>query len=94
MIVVNYIMPLGGIDWETISHDFNGIYKSTGGNITFYLKNGKRHREDGPACISFHTMISWYYNGVWHGENEDFTNETWIEFVENLKREEELKIFI
>jgi hypothetical protein len=30
---------------------------------TFHLKNGKRHREDGPALICFETMISWYY--IW-----------------------------
>ena len=52
------------------------------------------HREDGPAVEYKDGGKCWYYKGRNYGINSNFTNETWILFVENLKRKEQLKIFI
>jgi hypothetical protein len=59
-----------------------------------HIKNGKPHREDGPAVEYENGEKHWYYEGKCYGFNDSFTNESWIEFVEQLQREEELKIFI
>ena len=74
-------------------HNENGpaiIYKS--GTKYWYINN-MRHREDGAAVEYANGSKDWYYKDRYYGVNNDFTNETWIEFIENLKREEELKIF-
>lgn len=51
------------------------------------------HREDGPSIEHVDGSKAWYYKGSYYGVNNDFTNETWIELIKNLKREEELQIF-
>lgn len=42
-------------------------YVDTDGNI-FYCKNGKRHREDGPAIVYKCGTRKWYVNGKFHNE--------------------------
>ena len=35
----------------------------------FWYKDGKFHREDGPACEWANGSKEWYINGVWHRED-------------------------
>ena len=76
-----------------LPNNFTGICKITDDNTIRYYKNGLRHREDGPAIEFSDDNKDWCYKDKCYGNDNNFTNETWIEFVENLKREEELKIF-
>ena len=63
-------------------------------SIHFY-KNGIRHRKDGATPIYLYINEKlWHYKDKCCGENDDFTNKTWNKKVKQLKREEELKIFI
>ena len=65
------------------------------GDVEYYL-NGLFHNENGPAIIYEYIKI-WYYKGVKYGINNrhqnDFSNSSWREFIENKKREEQLEIF-
>lgn len=72
--------------------NFTGIIKDKRHGKANYV-NGVIHKEDGPAIEYENGTCSWYYKGVCYSWDNDFTVETWIIFVENLKREEELKIF-
>ena len=47
---------------------------------------GRLHREDGPAA-EYTGGKSWYLNDQCYGNDDDFTNESWIRFVklESLK---------
>lgn len=72
--------------------NFTGIIKDRSNNRAYYV-NGVIHKEDGPAIEHADGQYAWYYNGQWYGENNCFTVESWIEFVENKKRELELNIF-
>jgi len=44
--------------------------------------NGKFHREDGPAIENVNGYKEWCLNGTCYGINNDFTNESWIRFVQ------------
>jgi hypothetical protein len=86
-------------DYYSVPDDFTGVFKNMWNYSINFFKNRKHHREDGPAVIFLITKWqksswSWYYKGVLFGHNNDFTNESWIEKVKELKHEEELKIFI
>ena len=60
-----------------------------------YLKNGKHHREDGPAVIYPNNILcDYFFEGKKYKKEKDFPNQTWEEKVESLKRAEELKIFL
>lgn len=79
---------------------FNNIPKDFTGSCTIldyqisiaYFVNGKPHNEYSYAIIYDDGIKAWYYKGNFYGNN-DFTNESWQQFVENKKREEELQIF-
>ena len=60
-----------------------------------FFKNGKLHREDGPARIVLYNFKRncYYYNGIVH-LNIKYTNKTWKRKAKSLKRLENLKIFI
>ena len=85
---------------NSIRYYKNGLYHREGGpalefpngNKYWYI-NGLVHREDGPATEHSNGFKNWRYKNRSYGKNEDFINETWIEKIEYLKREEELKIF-
>jgi hypothetical protein len=77
-----------------ISKYFTGICKTLIDNSIRYFKYGLQHREDGPAHIYVGGRKCWYYKGIFYGYNDRFTVESWIEFLENKKREEQLQIFI
>ena len=51
------------------------------GGKSWYL-NGKRHRENGPAVEYASGYKNWHLNGTCYGVNDDFTNESWIRFVQ------------
>ena len=53
------------------------------GNKEWY-KNGKCHREDGPAVEWASGYKAWYLNNKCYGRNNDFTNKSWIKFVQTL----------
>lgn len=51
-----------------------------------WLSNGKTHRKDGPAFESVvNNLKEWWFNGTLYGKNDDYTNDSWIAFVETLK---------
>lgn len=79
--------------YEDIPDDFTGVCKTIANNI-FHMKDGKSHNEIGPAIIWSKSNYNWCYKGMCYYGNPEFTNESWKEFVEELKRKEELKIFI
>ncbi len=58
--------------------NYTGIVHVESGTKIWY-KNGKWHREDGPAYISISGWEEWHLNGkfVWHSEYNklDFTNK-------------------
>lgn len=74
-------------------HNENGpaIIRSTGAKK--WCINNLLHREDGPAIEYSSGAKEWHYKDKCCGENNDFTIEAWKEKVQELKREEELKIF-
>ena len=85
----------------SIRHYKNGFLHREDGPAEIYEDgdrcwhiNGLKHREDGPAVEYKDGGKYWFYKGKNYGYDDDFTNETWKEKVENLKREEQLKIFI
>ena len=79
--------------YTDIPKDFTGVCKILMDYEIHHYKNGKVHREDGPAKIFIDKSISWWLENKFYGTNTSFTTKTWKEFVENLKREEELNIF-
>ena len=56
----------------------NGLYVDEYGNKSWY-KNGKMHREDGPAVIETDGSKEWFINGV------EYSEEGWKEKVKSLK---------
>ena len=60
---------------------FTGVVKDKYNNIYYYL-NGKWHREDGPSIEWDDGDFSWYLNGILYGSNDDYTNESWMRFIE------------
>jgi hypothetical protein len=59
----------------------------------YWYVNNKLHNESGPSYEDS-SVKSWWYNNLRYGYDNDFTIESWKEFVENKKREEELKVFL
>ena len=59
---------------------------SENGNKFWYL-NGKRHREDGPACEYFDGDKFWYLNGKNLSEKEFLrrTNPPELQIIEDLR---------
>ena len=62
-------------------------------HFIFFMKNNIYHNINGPSSISDGYKV-WYYKGVRHGINNDFTIKSWKQKVKQIKREEKLKIFI
>lgn len=58
--------------------------KEANGNKWWY-KNGQLHREDGLAIDILNGGKAWYLNDKKYGDNNDFTNESWIKFVKEQK---------
>lgn len=79
---------------SNIPKDFTGICKILFDLSINYFEKGNLHREDGPALEYADGFINWFYKGELYGYNNDFTIESWKEKVKELKRAEELKIFI
>ena len=75
-----------------VPENFTGICKFYDESVR-HFKERYYHREDGPAIEFKSGDKYWYYKNKMYGINNDFTNESWIEFAENLKRQEELQIF-
>ena len=86
------------IQYNSIRHYKNGcLHREDGPAIIYedceeWYIDGELHREDGPALVYGFGQMYFYYKGYQY--SSDFTIETWKEFIKNLKREEELKIFI
>lgn len=81
------------ISYLDIPKNFTGICKSINNNSIVHCKNGKYHREDGPAIEYENNHKSWYYKDMLYGYDENFTIETWIEKVKEIKYLESLQIF-
>ena len=63
--------PIKVESWEEYIADhptFTGSLSNSGNNIAWY-KNGKRHREDGPAIECLSGYKAWYQNGKRHRED-------------------------
>lgn len=54
--------------WMDISKDFTGTVEFPSGSI-LCIKNGKRHRDDGPAAILFDGRKEWWFEGERHRED-------------------------
>lgn len=89
--------------WDLSTRYFkNGLHHREDGPAVEFMSgtkywyiNGLYHREDGPAREFYNgNSKNWYYRGKCFGYNNAFTIETWKEKVKQLKREEELSIFI
>jgi hypothetical protein len=79
--------------------NFTGIVKHEDSTIE-YLKNGKYHREDGPAVIWFDGLQDWFYEGkphnlngpavIWPGGREEYyvygtlTTKEAVDFLRDL----------
>jgi hypothetical protein len=75
------------------TYNFTGICKITYDKSIRHYKNGKPHREDDAAYKYSNGDKFFYYNGDYYGSNNDFTIETWIKKVKELKYLESLEIF-
>lgn len=80
--------------YEDIPTYFTGVCKTIKTGNIFHMKDGKFHNEHGPVIIWSKGNYNWSYKGKCYYNEPKFTNESWKEFVEELKRKEELKIFI
>ena len=49
--------------WNDIPKEYTGIVELTTAENYFWFKNGKVHREDGPAWISKNDYKEWYLDG-------------------------------
>ena len=49
-----------------------------------WYKNGFLHREDGPAIEYADGKKDWYLDDKCYGDDDDFTNDSWIKFVKTL----------
>ena len=81
---------------ENKKHLTNGQFISANGTL-YHYKDGEFHNEIGPAVITQDDIIcegykDYFYKGRHYGRN-NFTNETWIEKVKEIKYLESLEIF-
>lgn len=60
---------------------YKNLYKDV--KHKYWYKNGLYHREDGSAIIS--NGKAWFYEGKRYGFDSEFTKETWIEKVKEIK---------
>ena len=90
-VIKNHLVIKHGYDKKNSS--FTGSVIDRDGDIVYYLC-GKISREDGPAIIHrYNRNYYWYYKSKCHGANDEFTEETWKEKLEELKYLESLEIF-
>ena len=68
------------LDFEGMS-TFTGVVKDKNNTIVYYL-NCTFHRTDGPAIVYYNGNKYWYLNGKLYGYDDDYTNESWIRFVQ------------
>ena len=56
--------------WQYIEKhpDFTGCLINSNNDIVWF-KNGKEHREDGPAFECLSGYKAWFKNGLWHRED-------------------------
>lgn len=91
---------------KSVPINFTGVCKILNKNCICYYLNGKIHREDGHAVefiYAAHMFYNsnlvecikvWYYKNTVYGLDNDFNINSWKEKVEELKREDELRIFL
>ena len=75
-------------EYNCIAFVKNGIFDETDGpsavyesGDSYWYVNHKLHRKDGPAVEYANGDKLWCLNDKLYGENDDFTNESWIRFV-------------
>jgi hypothetical protein len=88
-------------DYGNVYHYKNGFFHNESGpaiirknGTKIWFINNFKHREDGPSTEYENGTKHWFYKGKDYGLNDNFTIESWKEKVEELKREEELKVFL
>lgn len=72
---------------DDVPKDFTGICKIEYDDATVYFKDGKIHRDDGPAYIchgSFEGCYGWFYKGKLIDYHDCFDVESWKEFIKEL----------
>jgi len=77
---------------QSVPNNWTGRCKIIYDHSIRYYEDGVLHNETGPAIIHASDIKYWYYKGRNCGNA--FNDECWIEKVKELKREDELKIFI
>ena len=87
------------IDTDAICHIKDGIFHNESGSACtdsygnkFWLILGFRHRENGPAIQYSNGNKEWWYKDTMYGLNESYTNNTWMEKVKELKKQEDNNI--
>lgn len=63
------------LDILSVPENFTGVARTQSGNY-FWFKNGKRHREDGPAVIWKEGDVGWRLDGRIVSEIEVFERAT------------------
>ena len=89
------------IEDDRVMHYSNGVLHNENGPADYYIDgsykswyiNGLSHREDGASFEGEDGRRFWCYKDKRYGYDNDFTIETWKEKIEEIKREEKLKIF-
>lgn len=91
---------------KSVPINFTGVCKILDVNCVCHYLNRKLHREDGHAVeyvyitdIFYNNKFvpcikAWYYKNTVYGLDNDFNINSWKEKVEELKREDELRIFL
>ena len=78
---------------EQVPHNFTGLCKVLDDHSIRYYTKGKLHRVNSWALIDFAGNKHFFYKGKRYGDSNHFTNETWLLKINELKREEKLRIF-
>lgn len=91
--IINYYDEILFIKNLQFHHKKHASHIFKDGEKSWYY-NGERHNISGPAIEYSDPYKEWHYKNCYYGNGTTFTNKSWKKFVKQLKREEELKIFI
>ena len=80
------------LNYNRVPNNFTGVCKITINDSINFFENGKLHKEDGPAVEYSDGNKEWYYKDNNCGYNR-FSDESWKDFVKELKYFESLEIF-
>ena len=92
-----YFYIMVGSNFSEIPKHFNGVANISIHMLAFF-KDGKLHREDGPAMMNCNgKALNYFYKGyddTYYNNGEYIhSNKDWKKLVEKIKEEEEFSIF-